>query len=751
MFANLFILVEGEKRMHIANTVSIYANTFVTAKKFQDRGWSVTPVKFQTKQPILQSWQTGGADKGAFNEHFSSGPINVGIVLGEASNGLVDVDLDDPVALKFADDFLPATNCVFGRASNPSSHRIYQVRSPKNVVAFVGDGETILEIRGNKHLTVFPGSVHTSGEPIEFEKGCDGDPGLTEWAELESAARRIAVATLLFKSWTPGSRHKIALSASGFLQKLGWSETDVHQVIKAIVTYAMDGEPFDRLDCVKTTYAKPGEPISGKRELIDLVGEKAVSAIEKWCRSREVRNASGSASDSAAALIAASDDITTDSGASDAFANAKRGQLIFRDDTETWFKKDRQVFRPISYVQIQGEAKRFMQEQVCSAGILGSTRSLLSKGKIDNLLTLSRHHFRVEPELLDQSRHLVGCSDGTILDLDTQKIACSPTGIITKTLRCYFEPDAQCPRFEVFLNQIFDGNESVIAFLNRAVGYSISGYNFEQCLFLLVGHGANGKSTLLNVLQHVLGDYAATTPTQTLMVSRHGNEQTNDLAKLVGIRFVAATESEKGQRLAESKIKRITGGDRVVCRELYGNLFEYDPHFKIWLATNDLPQFSGGDKSIARRMWVIEFPVTFDEAEQDHSLQDRLLDEAPGILNWMLKGHAEWKRQGLNPPEVVRITTTSYRTENDSVGQFIDARCCLDPNGRETTGELYVSYESWCRVSGMEPMPKNSFGKELKRRGYESVKLRQGNGWRGLRLQEQEQDLDPSALFGSTN
>jgi putative DNA primase/helicase len=222
-------------------------------------------------------------------------------------------------------------------------------------------------------------------------------------------------------------------------------------------------------------------------------------------------------------------------------------------------------------------------------------------------------------------------------------------------------------------------DEAVIAFVKRAVGYSLSGYNDEQCLLALVGSGANGKSTLLNVLQHVLGDYAATTPAQTLMASRHGNEQTNDLAKLVGIRFVTATETEKGQRLAESKIKRITGGDRIVCRELYGKLFEYDPQFKIWLATNDLPQFAGGDKSIARRIWVIEFPVTFEEGQRDSSLQDRLLSETSGILNWMLEGYGEWKRQGLNPPKAVRIVTNNYRIENDTVGQFIEARCSLDP------------------------------------------------------------------------
>ena len=230
-----------------------------------------------------------------------------------------------------------------------------------------------------------------------------------------------------------------------------------------------------------------------------------------------------------------------------------------------------------------------------------------SKGKIDNLLTLSRHHLRVDPELLDASKHLIGCADGAVLDLDTQQFT-SDGPLVTKAVRCHFDPQADCPEFKKFLRQIFAENEAVISFVQRAVGYSLSGHVSEQCLFILVGKGSNGKSTLLNVLQHVLGDYAATTPAQTLMVNRHGSEQTNDLAKLVGIRFVTAAETEKGQRLAESKIKRITGGDRIACRELYKNLFEYEPQFKIWLATNDLPQFSGGDHSISRRIRVIQFP-----------------------------------------------------------------------------------------------------------------------------------------------
>lgn len=239
----------------------------------------------------------------------------------------------------------------------------------------------------------------------------------------------------------------------------------------------------------------------------------------------------------------------------------------------------------------------------------------------------------------------------------------------------------------------------------------------------------------MNTLQNVFGDYAATTPAHTLVSDGRGNKQTDDLAKLVGTRFVAATETEKGQRLAESKIKRITGGDRIVCRDLYESLFEYMPQFKLWLATNDPPEFSGGDESIARRIRVIEFPVTFDEAMQDQQLATKLLDEASGILNWALEGYAEWKRQGLNPPDPIKTATRSYRSDNDSVGQFIEACCREDSKARATAKELYDAYRVWCLNSELEPVPNVTFGKELGRRGFRSVKGRSGNAWEGLKLQ----------------
>jgi putative DNA primase/helicase len=263
----------------------------------------------------------------------------------------------------------------------------------------------------------------------------------------------------------------------------------------------------------------------------------------------------------------------------------------------------------------------------------------------------------------------------------------------------------------------------------------------EQCLFILIGTGANGKSTFLNTLQNLFGDYAASIPMQTLMDQRNGSQQTNDLAYLVGKRFVAASEGERGQRLAESKIKLMTGRDRIVCRRLYHDYFSFGPHFKLWLATNSLPTISGSDEAIWRRIMVIPFPVTIPDNERDKKLGERLAEELPGILQWAMRGLLEWRAQGLNPPRRILQSTGNYRDENDTVGQWIEAACVQEPEVRATMKELYDSYKSWCENSSFEAMQNTCFGKELTRRRFQILKTRAGNARLGIGLKSTAADL----------
>jgi putative DNA primase/helicase len=312
----------------------------------------------------------------------------------------------------------------------------------------------------------------------------------------------------------------------------------------------------------------------------------------------------------------------------------------------------------------------------------------------------------------------------------------SKAAVITKKLGASVVANTTCPQWLAFLNRIFDEDRELIAFIQRAVGYTLTGSCEEQCLFILIGSGANGKSTFLNTLQALLGDYAASVPMQSLMEQKYGSQQTNDIAHLLGQRLVTASEGERGQKLAESKIKQMTGGDLLSCRHLYRDLFEYRPQFKLWLATNTLPTIVGTDEAIWRRIRLIPFSVTIPPDEQDKTLATRLAAELAGILNWAVEGWKFWKDGGLNPPDQVVQSTGTYRTENDSVGQWIDAACVIEPGLRTSMKRLHESYHSWCENSGFEPLTSSCLSKELGRRGFDQMRTSTGNGRRGIGIKQ---------------
>jgi putative DNA primase/helicase len=396
------------------------------------------------------------------------------------------------------------------------------------------------------------------------------------------------------------------------------------------------------------------------------------------------------------------------------------------------------VYRPFSAVQIQGVATKFARDLATQiAGRLPGgiqARNLQSCSRINQMIQLSRSKVRVEWSEIDKSRNLVGLADGSVFDLGLMQLVDQSQSLVTKSVGTGLDQTAACPNWTKFLDRIFAGDREIIDFVQRAVGYTLSGEVGEQCLFLLIGNGANGKSTFINALNHLFGDYAATIPMHTLMLQRNGNEQTNDLALLPGKRFVAASEGEPGQKLAESKIKLMTGGDRISCRPLYQDLFAFDPQFKLWLATNSLPRISGIDEAIWRRIRVIRFPVTIPVDERDPDLGYTLQSELPGILNWALEGYRNWKQQKLNPPDQVMKETGAYRLDNDTVGQFIEACCEKDPWAITTVKDLYDRYVSWSEQSGYEPVHRNMFGKTLAQKDFMKVNKNTGSAWKGLSL-----------------
>lgn len=353
-------------------------------------------------------------------------------------------------------------------------------------------------------------------------------------------------------------------------------------------------------------------------------------------------------------------------------------------------------------------------------------------------LARSEPDIPVVPSLLDQDPWLLNVQNGTI-DLRTGLLRAHDRGDnITKLAPIEFQESAECTLWCEFLARILP-DADLRAFVQRLVGYCLTGATQEHVLPFLFGGGANGKSTFLNVILKLLGpDYAMKAPTDLLLAKKNESHPT-ELADLHGKRFVACVEAEDGRRLAESLVKELTGGDRIRARRMREDFWEFSATHKIWLAANHKPQVRGTDHGIWRRIKLMPFTVTIPDDRQDKTLPVRLLEELPGILNWALIGCREWQRNGLGEPAVVRAATSEYRSEMDVVGRFIAEDCQLSDGCEVRATELFEKYRAWCDSAGEHPVSQRRFGTELGRREFRNGRISSGPNkgrtcWYGLQL-----------------
>lgn len=306
----------------------------------------------------------------------------------------------------------------------------------------------------------------------------------------------------------------------------------------------------------------------------------------------------------------------------------------------------------------------------------------------------------------------------------------SSSDYITRITAHRYESDRRAPLWEMFLARVVP-DPDIRAFLKRAIGYSLTGLTREQCFFVLHGSGANGKSTFLNTLLRVIGeDYAMQGNPKSFLVENNDGIR-NDLAAMRGARMIVAIETGDGRRLDEALVKMVTGGESIRTRFLYQEEFQFKPQFKLWLATNHLPRIHGTDYAIWRRVRLVPFTEQIPEAEQDRTLEDRLMHEAPGILAWAMDGAMEYLRDGLNPPSTVIQATSEYRENEDVLGGFIRECCILDPHTRQQSSELYTHYVNY---TGSK-ISQKAFTKQMDERGFDRIKSDGVMTWIGIRLQ----------------
>jgi len=360
--------------------------------------------------------------------------------------------------------------------------------------------------------------------------------------------------------------------------------------------------------------------------------------------------------------------------------------------------------------------------------------------RIKEMVDLARSDVPVMPDELDASPDLLNTESGTI-DLRTGELReHRREDLITKIAPTTYRPDAAAPTWEAFLERVLPG-EDLRAFVQRAVGYSATGDTSEQCMFINHGGGANGKSTFQEAIAAALGDYAMRAPTEMLLAKRSDGVP-NDVARLKGARFVSASETEEGRRLAESRIKDLTGQDTITARFMKAEWFDFAPTHKLWLSTNHKPEIRGTDAAIWRRIRLVPWAVTIPPAEQDKKLPIALRHELAGILAWVVRGCLQWRREGLQAPDEVRKATGEYRAEMDVLAGFLVECCELDAGHWEYAKDLYECYKRWCDENGERPEPQRKFGGRLGERGFQRDRggSRGAGIWRGVRLTEGEKE-----------
>lgn len=357
------------------------------------------------------------------------------------------------------------------------------------------------------------------------------------------------------------------------------------------------------------------------------------------------------------------------------------------------------------------------------------------------VLAESQHKIRAALELLksfpainergfelDKNPRLLGVANGVLEFSDDagQFRAGQPVDLITKSTGIAYDPEATAPRFTRFVNQIFMGDTELIQWFQRAVGYSLTGLTSEQVLFMLYGNGANGKSVLLNVLRRLMGEYAVNLPMAAL--ERESNPGPNraspDLMLLRGARLATSSEVSSASQLSESRVKALTGSDAVTGRDLHRSNETFQPQAKYYLAVNDLPTVRDDSDGFWRRMRCIPFHQKFtyegSDAEgnlRDDHLEDKLMQELPGVLAWAVRGTVAWLALGLSDtPEAVLAATRAYQDESDPYGAFLDEQCRTGVDEMVESRALYAAYRTWAEDNGLtarEIKSTTQFGKAI--------------------------------------
>ena len=410
------------------------------------------------------------------------------------------------------------------------------------------------------------------------------------------------------------------------------------------------------------------------------------------------------------------------------------GAQWLRDTTQKTLHSTRKqiqaIYHDVADAEDEKERAR-LENQAKQSRRLNTMKAVVGIAGTDPKVAIDLNHF-------DTHANCLNVANG-FLNLDTGNLEPhSPSQLATHLVPFDYNPTAECPLWEKYLSEAQPDPE-VVKFLQRVAGYCLSASTSEEAVFFNVGGGANGKSTMIETMAHIMGEYAIAMPTKTILVENLDSIP-NDVAKLPGRRFATIMETDAGKKLSEARIKSLASGERMPARHLFKDWFEFNPVAKFMMASNHKPEVKGTDDGIWRRIVLIDWPVRFSDEEQDKNLKEKLRAEGEGILAWMVRGYSMWKAQGLDIPQPVVQATAEYRTDEDVIGEFIKERCVVDLGNaslKMTNKRMRGGYDEWCKENGYEAASPKKLGAYLEARGFTQTRHRTlGRMRQGIDLKE---------------
>lgn len=641
------------------------------ALRYARRGWAVFPLHGKRPYPGTNGHNEATTDAHQIRRWWKAWPdANVGIAC-DSQRGPVVIDVDGGngstlVSLLHLAPTREATSQRPGRRHLYYGPSIDGTRIPRKIKLKYKGVKYNLDVLGDGGYVVAPPSVHPeTGKRYKWVNKTHLEPLPVAIKQLLEEPAQKRQAAPLPPMIGEGERNTLLTSLAGTMRRRGASEEAILAALEVTNQTQVSPPLSDKeLRIIAGSIAKK-EPVPIQENFTDLGNAR------RFVRDHhlDVRNSGG-----------------------------KRGWWLWdgtrwtRDDTGEVVRYAKTTIRRLSEegMRLNGDDRDAMLKFAAKSEQANRIMAVVQ-------LAASEPEIFVDRDAFDARPWLFNVQNGT-LDLRTRELKrFNRDDLLTKIAPVHYDPKAKAPRWEQFVSEVMNGDTELVDFVQRAVGYSMTGDIREQCLFFLYGQGRNGKSTFLEVLRALFGDFAQQSDFNTFL-ARKGEGPRNDIARMRGARFVTAAETD-GERSFDSAVLRmLTGGDTIVARRLFEEFNEFVPQHKIWLAANNKPLVKEHSEGFWRRIRIIPFTVRFAATtarKQDKALKRKLERELPGILNWCLDGVTKWRTDGLPVPAAVKQSTDEYREDNDPVGEWIAQRITADGRSWMSTTELYKHYAEW--------------------------------------------------------